>query len=555
MVKIYCVNTKTSKTFPEGTTLMDMLDEFEFEKPYPILCAKVNNVSQGLKYRAFNSRQVEFLDYTSYVGRSVYCNSLCFLLCKAAKDVFPDCRVVLRRPISKGYYCNIQKGDSSNISAEDLERITARMREIADADMPFRRHEVHTEEAIELFSGLGHEDKVKLLNSTGDVYVNYYTLDGTPDHYYEALLASTGYLKVWDLSMYRDGLLLRVPNRHKPEELAPFVEQPKTFEVFSENLKWNRIMGLDNAGDVNLACQRGEAGDLIKIAEALQEKKIVQIAEEIERRVNDPENPVRLVLITGPSSSGKSTFCKRLSIQLKACGIRPVSFSTDDYFVNRLDTPRLPNGDFDFDNFDTVDHRYLQSDVLKLLSGETVDVPEYNFVTGLREFNGRKLKLDPGSVLIIEGIHALNPALTDHVDDASKYRIFINTITSISLDDHNCIPTSDNRLLRRIVRDFNKGAFTARESIMHWPNVRRSEVQWIYPYQENADVLFNSAYLVEFAVLRAHAERILMTVPKNCPEYSEAHRLKKFLSYFTPVSDKDVPATSLLRSFIGGSSL
>lgn len=555
MVRIYCVNTKTSKTFPEGTTLMDMLDEFEFEKPYPILCAKVNNVSQGLKYRAFNSRQVEFLDYTSYVGRSVYCNSLCFLLCKAAKDVFPDCRVVLRRPISKGYYCNIQKGDSSHISAEDLERITARMREIADADMPFRRHEVRTEEAIELFSGLGHEDKVKLLNSTGDVYVNYYTLDGTPDHYYEALLASTGYLKVWDLSMYRDGLLLRVPNRHKPEELAPFVEQPKTFEVFSENLKWNRIMGLDNAGDVNLACQRGEAGDLIKIAEALQEKKIVQIAEEIERRVNDPENPVRLVLITGPSSSGKSTFCKRLSIQLKACGIRPVSFSTDDYFVNRLDTPRLPNGDFDFDNFDTVDHRYLQSDVLKLLSGETVDVPEYNFVTGLREFNGRKLKLDPGSVLIIEGIHALNPALTDHVDDASKYRIFINTITSISLDDHNCIPTSDNRLLRRIVRDFNKGAFTARESIMHWPNVRRSEVQWIYPYQENADVLFNSAYLVEFAVLRAHAERILMTVPKNCPEYSEAHRLKKFLSYFTPVSDKDVPATSLLRSFIGGSSL
>ena len=555
MVKIHCVNTKTSKTFPEGTTLMDMLPEFEFEKPYPILCAKVNNVSQGLKYRAFNSRQVEFLDYTSYVGRSVYCNSLCFLLCKASKDIFPDCRVVLRRPISKGYYCNIIKGDSSPVTESDLEKITARMREIVDADMPFRRHEVKTEEAVELFSSLGYEDKVKLLKTTGDVYVNYYTLDGTPDHYYEALLASTGYLKVWSLTMYRDGLLLRVPNRHNPDELAPFSEQPKTFEVFSENLKWNRIMGLDNVGDVNLACQKGETGDLIKIAEALQEKKIVQIAEEIERRVNDAENPVRLVLITGPSSSGKSTFCKRLSIQLKACGIRPISFSTDDYFVNRLDTPRLPNGEFDFDNFETVDHRYLQSDVMKLLAGETVDVPEYNFVTGLREFNGKKLRLEPGSVLIIEGIHALNPSLTDQVDDASKYRIFINTITSISLDDHNCIPTSDNRLLRRIVRDFNKGAFTARESIMHWPNVRRSEVQWIYPYQENADVLFNSAYLVEFAVLRAHAERILMTVPKNCPEYSEAHRLKKFLSYFTPVSDKDVPATSLLRSFIGGSSL
>ena len=312
-------------------------------------------------------------------------------------------------------------------------------------------------------------------------------------------------------------------------------------------------MKLDNVGDVNLACQRGEASDLIKIAEALQEKKIVQIAEEIERRVNQ-DNPLKLVLITGPSSSGKSTFCKRLSIQLKACGIRPVSFSTDDYFVNRLDTPRLPDGSFDFDNFDTVDHEYLQKDVLKLLSGETVEVPEYNFVTGLREFNGKKLKLEPGMVLLIEGIHALNPRLTDKVPENSKYRIFINTITSISLDDHNCIPTSDNRLLRRIVRDFNKGAFSARESIMHWPNVRRSEVQWIYPYQECADVLFNSSYIVEFPVVRPHAERILMTVPKNCPEYSEVHRLMKFLSYFVPVSDKDVPATSLLRSFIGGSN-
>ena len=555
MVNIFCKNSKTSSAFQEGTTLLDMIPAFEFERPYPILAAKVNNVVQGLKYRAFNSRKVEFLDYTSYAGRSVYCNSLCFLLCKAARDVFPGCRVIIRRPISKGYFCTIDRKDGAEITAEDLNVITERMHSMVEADLPFRRHEVQIEEAIELFRNLGYYDKVKLLETSGDVYVNYYTLEGTADYYYEALLASTGYLKVWNLSMYRGGILLRVPDRHNPDELAPFVEQPKTFEVFSENLRWNRIMGLDNVGDVNLACQRGEAGDLINISEALQEKKIVQIAEEIERRANDPENPVRLVLITGPSSSGKSTFCKRLSIQLKACGIRPISFSTDDYFVNRLDTPRLPNGEFDFDNFETVDHRYLQSDVLKLLAGETVDVPEYNFVTGLREFNGRKLRLEPGSILLIEGIHALNPRLTDQVDEGSKYRIFINTITSISLDDHNCIPTSDNRLLRRIVRDFNKGAFTARESIMHWPNVRRSEVQWIYPYQENADVLFNSAYLVEFAVLRAHAERILMTVPKNCPEYCEVNRLKKFLSYFNPVSDKEVPPTSLLRGFIGGSSL
>ena len=553
MVNVICVITGTSKSFPEGMTLMEILPSFGLETPYPIIAAKVNNVTQGLKYRVFNSRSVEFLDYTTYIGRSVYCNSLCFLLCKAARDVFPGSRVVLRRPISKGYFCSVIKPDDTVLSYSDLDRITSRMRQIVEADMPFRRHEVKTEDAIALFRDMGYEDKGKLLQTTGDVYVNYYTLDGTADHYYEALLPSTGYMKVWELTMYRGGLLLRVPNRHKPEELAPFTEQPKTFEVFSENLKWNRIMGLDNVGDVNLACERGEAGDLIRIAEALQEKKIVQIAEEIESRMNQ-DDPVKLVLITGPSSSGKSTFCKRLSIQLKACGIRPISFSTDDYFVNRLDTPRLPDGSFDFDNFDTVDHAYLQRDVMKLLAGETVEVPEYNFVTGLREFNGKKLKLEPGSILLIEGIHALNPRLTDQVPESAKYRIFINTITSISLDDHNCIPTSDNRLLRRIMRDFNKGAFTARESIMHWPNVRRSEVKWIYPYQECADVLFNSAYLVEFAVVRAHAERILMTVPKNCPEYSEAHRLKKFLSYFTPVSDKDVPSTSMLRSFIGGSS-
>ena len=555
MVKIHCVNTGTTSVFTEGTTLLDMLHEFgpAVGLEHQVLAAKVNNVCQGLKYRAFNSRQVEFLDYTSYSGRSVYCSSLCFLLCKAVKDVFPGSRVVIRRPISKGYFCTVQMPDGSSLTQESLELISAKMREITDADIPFRRHEVLTDDAIEMFKSLGYDDKVRLLETSGDLYVNYYTLEDTPDYYYEALVPSTGYLKVWGLTLYRGGMLLRVPDRHNPDQLAQFMEQPKTFDVFSENLRWNSIMRLDNVGDVNHACRRGEAENLIKIAEALQEKKIVQIAEEIERRMH-AENPLRIVLITGPSSSGKSTFCKRLSIQLMACGLHPISFSTDDYFVNRLDTPRLPDGSFDFDNFDTVDHDYLQSDVLKLLAGETVDVPEYNFVTGLHEYNGRKLHLEPGMVLLIEGIHALNPKLTDMVPDDVKYRIFINTITSISLDNHNCIPTSDNRLIRRIVRDYNKGAFTAQESIMHWPNVRRSEVKWIYPYQECADVLFNSSYIVEFPVIRPYAERILMTVPKNCPEYAEVHRLMKFLSYFTPVSDKDVPATSLLRSFIGGSN-
>ena len=382
----------------------------------------------------------------------------------------------------------------------------------------------------------------------------YYTLGGTPDYYCAGLVPSTGYLRTWSVSPYHGGILLRVPDRHHPENLAPFIEQPKTFEVFAESRKWNSIMDLDNVGDVNEAILRGNASDLIQIAEALQEKKIVQIAEEIERRHNDPDFPVRLVLITGPTSSGKSTFCKRLSIQLKACGLHPISFSTDDYFVNRLDTPKLPDGSFDFDNFETVDHDYLQKDLLKLLSGEEVEVPEFNFVTGLREYGGKKLKLGERSVLLIEGIHALNPRLSDQVPESEKFRIFINTITSISLDSHNCIPTSDNRLLRRIVRDFLKGAFSARETISNWPNVRRSEVKWIYPFQEDADVLFNSAYLVEFAVLRTQAERILATVPKNCQEYCEANRLLQFLHDFVPVSDKEIPPTSLLRGFIGGGS-
>ncbi|MBP5522531.1 MAG: nucleoside kinase [Bacteroidales bacterium] len=550
MLKIYCKNTGTSLEFQEGTTLAEMLPRFEFERPYDILCAKVNNVTQGLKYRAFNNRDVEFLDYRSYAGRSAYCRSLCFLLSKATRDVFPDSKLKMRRPISKGYFCSLQKG--SPVTSEDVELIRCRMREIVKGDAAFKRVEVRTEDAIALFRSMGYSDKVKLLETSGQTYIRYHTLEGTPDYYYDALVPSAGFLKVWDLSQYQDGMLLRVPDRHAPEKLTVFEPQPKTFEVFRESLRWNAIMNLDNVGDVNHACLKGHAGELIQVAEALQEKKVVQIAEEIERRYRC--GALRLVLITGPSSSGKTTITKRLSTQLLACGIRPQSVSTDDYFVNRLDTPRFPDGSFDFDNFDTVDHEAMQNDLVKLINGEEVQVPEYNFVTGLREYNGKKLKLEPGSILLVEGIHALNPALTELIPDNAKFRIFINTIVSISLDDHNCIPTSDNRLLRRIVRDYNKGAFSARETISNWPNVRRAEVRWIYPFQESADVLFNSAYLVEFAVIRLHAEQILATVPRNCPEYSEANRLLKFLSYFTPVSDREIPPTSLLREFVGGSS-
>ena len=554
MLRIYCKNTDSFGEFTEGTTLLEMLPFFGLDAaPFPMVAAKVNNVLEGLKFRVFNNRDVEFLDYRAYSGRSTYCRSLCFLLSKACSDLWPGCRITMRRPISKGYFCELTKSGGGALAEGDVDAISRRMEELVALNLPFRRHEVQLQEALDLFGAARQQDKVKLLGTCGRVYVSYYTLDGTPDMYYDALVPSTGYLKSWKLMPYRGSFILRMPDRHNPDSLAPFLEQPKTFEVFAETRRWNEIMGLSNVGDVNEACAKGRASELIQVSEALQEKKIVQIAEEIERLYSGPRN-VRLVLITGPSSSGKTTVCKRLSTQLMACGLRPVSFSTDDYFVNRLDTPKLPDGSFDFDNFDTVDHELLQRDLLRILAGEEVQVPEYNFVTGLREWNGRTLKLLPGSVLLLEGIHALNPRLTDKVDESSKFRIFINAITSISLDDHNCIPTSDNRLLRRIVRDSNKGAFTARETISNWPNVRRSEVKWIYPYQEMADVLFNSAYLVEFAVLRNHAEQILATVPRNCPEYSEAHRLLKFLHYFSPVSDKEIPPTSLLREFVGGSS-
>lgn len=554
MVRIYCKNTGTYKEFLEGTPLLDIAPQFEFDKPYEILAAKVNNVAEGLRFRVFHNRDVEFLDYRTYIGRNFYSRSLCFLLYKATRDLFPESRMTIRRPISKGYFCSVYKNDGSFLTEEDVEAIGSRMRELVNENIPFKRKELQIGEAIRIFKESGDLDKVKLLETCGEVYITCYSLGDVTDYYYDELVPSTGYLKTFGVKLCHGGILLRVPDRHHPEDLAPLHEEPKTFEVFAETHKWNWIMGLSNVGDVNESILKGNASDLIQISEALQEKKIVQIAEEIERRHNDPDNPVKLVLITGPSSSGKSTVCKRLSVQLKACGLHPISFSTDDYFVNRVDTPKLPDGSYDFDNFDTVDHEYLQKDLVKLLNGEEVEVPEYNFVTGRREFNGKNLKLGERSVLLIEGLHALNPRLTEKVPDKEKFRIFINTITSISLDCHNCIPTSDNRLLRRIVRDYLKGAFTARESIANWPNVRRAEVKWIYPFQENADVLFNSAYLVEFAVLRTHAERILATVPKNCPEYSEAHRLLKFLHYFVPVSDKEIPPTSLLRGFIGGGS-
>ena len=552
MVQVYCKNTQQTKRFPEGTSLLQMLSEFDFKSPFPIVSAKVNNVSQGLKFKVYQNKDIEFMDVRESSGMRVYCRSLCFLLYKAASDVFPGSKLYMEHPISRGYFCHLRKADGTDVTADDLALLEERMHELVEKDMPFHRYDVQTERAIKEFRKAGFDDKVRLLETSGEAYTDYYTLGETSDYYYGKLVPSTGYLKVWGIMPYHDGLLLRVPSRANPSVLADFVDQPKTFEMFKEALRWNIIMGLSTVGDVNEAFLNGRASELIQIAEALQEKKIVQIAEEIDRRYRQEENALKVVLITGPSSSGKTTFCKRLSIQLKACGLKPMSMSTDDYFVNRVETPKLPDGSYDFDNFDTVDHALMESDIMKLIGGEEVNVPEFNFVTGLREYNGKKLRLGEGRILLIEGIHALNPGLTAQIPDYAKFKIFINTLTGTNLDNHNWIPTSDNRLLRRIVRDYNKGAFTARESISNWQNVLDAEQKWIYPFQETADAMFNSAYLIEFAVLKNHAEPILRSVPQNCAEYAEAHRLLTFIHYFTPVPEKEIPATSLLREFIGG---
>ena len=556
MLQIRCKNNNVTKSFPEGTSLLDVYQEFsdEIQLSYPVVSAKVNNVPQGLKFRLYQNRDVEFLDAREGSGHRVYVRSLSFVLYKATQDIFPGSKLFVEHSLCRGYYCNFKKRGNEPLTDEDVENIKARMQEIIDLDMPFRRTEATNEEAIRVFTDRGFSDKVKLLETSGQIYSDYYTLGDTVDYYYGPLVPSAGYLRVWGLQRYEQGLLLQVPDWNNPTQIAQWVEQPKTFEMFAEKTHWDIIMRLSNAGDVNKAVQRGHASELIQVSEALQEKKIVQIAEEIDRRFHREQTPVRLVLITGPSSSGKTTFCKRLSIQLLACGLRPISFSTDDYFVNRVDTPRLPNGDYDFDNIETVEYTLLEDHLQRLMRGERVEVPEYNFVTGKREWNGKKLKLSNDTVLIIEGIHALNPLLTQKIQDDVKYKIYISALTSISLDDHNWIPTRDNRLLRRIIRDYNKGAYTAQETISQWKNVLAAEDQWIFPFQETADVMFNSALNIEFAVLRTHAELILTQVPKNCPEYAEAHRLLKFIRFFLPVSDKEIPPTSIMREFVGGSS-
>ena len=551
MIQIYCKNIECAKDFDEGINLLEIYNAFGLKMPFGPTSAKVNNKVEGLGFKLFYNKDVEFLDITSASGSRTYMRSLFFIMAKAVHDLYPEGKVILEHPVSKGYFCRLLIDRPTG--SDDAKRIRKRMQEIIDADLKFEQVECHTDKAVAAFRERGMEDKARLLENKGDLYTVYHKLGDCVDSFYGSLVPSTSYIHLFDLVKYYDGLLLRVPSRKDPSKLEEVIKQEKMLEVFAEYHRWNHILGISTVGDLNLAVKAGHATDLINLSEALQEKKIVRIADDICQR-NENGQRVRLILVSGPSSSGKTTFSKRLSVQLMTNGMKPYPISLDDYFVNRDDTPIDENGDRDYESLYALNLPLFEQHLKALLAGEEIELPHYNFMTGMSERSGKKLRLKDDMILVLEGIHGLNPALTPNIPAANKYKIYVSALTTILLDYHNYIPTTDNRLLRRIVRDNSYRNTTAEQTIARWPSVRAGEDKWIFPYQENADAMFNSALLFELAVLKDKAEPILRKVPNNRPEYSEARRLLRFLSYFESVVDKDLPPTSLLREFLGGSS-
>ena len=547
VLHIRCKNNKKTQEVPIGSTLSDIYKEINLQMPYGPVSAKVNNKVEGLHYRVYHNKDVEFLDLLTPSGIRTYTRSLFLVLCKAVHDLYTGSQVVIDIPVSNGYYCNLQLGHE--ITAEDVDRIRTRMQEIIDAKMPIQRYETTTEEAVKLFTELGDIQKAKLLKSSGSLYCVYYVLDDYKDYYYGSMLTNTSQLHLFGLEPYFDGVLLRIPSVQDPSKLGELIRQDKMFEVFKEHHRWQSILGIKTVGDFNEAVKNGLATDLINVSEALQEKKISQIADTIAER-----KEIKVVLIAGPSSSGKTTFCKRLSVQLLASGVKPVQISLDDYFVNRAETPKDENGELDYESIYALNIPLINEQFNALFRGEEVELPKYNFQTGMSEKSGKKLHLGENNILLVEGIHALNPALTEQIADDKKFKIYASALTTILLDDHNYIPPTDNRLLRRIVRDYKYRGCSAQDTIHRWPSVRAGENKWIFPYQEQADVMFNTALLFELAVIKPQAEEVLEQVPENCEEYAEAYRLRKFLKYFAPLPFRNLPPTSLLREFLGGSS-
>lgn len=547
LLHIRCKNNKKSLKVPMGSTLSDVFKEINLQMPYGPVSAKVNNKVEGLHYRLYHNKDVEYLDLHTQSGIRTYTRSLFLVLCKAVHDLYSRSEVIIDIPVSNGYYCNLKLGHA--ITAEDVNRIRTRMQEIVNAHLPIQRFETTTEEAIDMFSKLGDEQKAKLLKSSGTLYTVYYVLDDYKDYYYGSMLTNTSQLYLFGLEPYFDGVLLRIPSVQDPSQLGALIRQDKMFEVFKEHHRWQSLLGIKTVGDFNEAVGNGEATNLINVSEALQEKKISQIADKIAAKKD-----IRVVLIAGPSSSGKTTFCKRLSVQLLASGVKPVQISLDDYFVNREETPKDEQGEYDYESIYALNIPLINEQFNALFNGQEVELPKYNFQTGSSEKSGNKLHLEENNVLVVEGIHALNPTLTAQIPDDKKFKIYASALTTILLDNHNYIPTTDNRLLRRIVRDYKYRGCSAQETIRRWPSVRAGENKWIFPYQEQADVMFNSAMLFELAVIKPQAEEVLEQVPENCEEYAEAYRLRKFLKYFSPLPFRALPPTSLLREFLGGSS-
>ena len=547
MIQIRCKNNKKTQNVPIGSTLSEIFRELNLNMDYGPLSAKVNNKVEGLHFRVYHDKDIEYLDITSPSGARAYTRTLFFVLCKAVHDLWPGADVVIDIPVSNGYYCNIEIGRP--VTQYDADLVRRRMQQIIDAAMPIRRHESPTEDVISMFTEMGLTSKVKLLKSVGRLYTTYYEIDGYKDYYYGTLLTNTKQLHLFGLEKYYDGMLLRIPSRDDPSRLGDFVRQDKMFDIFKEHHRWQHILGISTVGDFNEAVKQGLSTELINVSEALQEKKISQIADMISTR-----RGVKVVLISGPSSSGKTTFCKRLSIQLLTCGIKPVQISLDDYFVHREDTPKDEHGEYDYESLYALDIPLLNEQLNALFRGEEVELPRYNFQTGRSEKSGRKLRLDDDNILVVEGIHALNPELTAQIPEQQKFRVYASALTTILLDTHNYIPTTDNRLLRRIIRDYKYRGVSAQETIKRWPSVRAGENKWIFPYQENADAMFNTAMLFELAVIKNQAEPLLELVPENAEEYAEAYRLLKFLKYIAPIPNRQLPPTSLLREFLGGSS-
>lgn len=547
MLLIRCKNNKKVLKVNVGSTLSEVFSASELKMDHGPVCARVNNKVQGMHYRLYNDKDVEFLDMRSGSGSRTYTRTLFFICCKAINDLYGNVEVRIDIPVSKGYYVHVNLG--RDITADDVARIRCRMQEIIDADTPIRRRMVTAEEAIRLFSEKGDMSKVKLLKGQGKLYTVYYQIDDFIDYFYGALLTSTSEVYLFDLVAYSDGMLLRVPSREDPGQLCPMPRQQKMFDVFKEHHEWQNIIGLRTVGDLNDAVDKGFATDIINVNEALQEKKIARIADQIAAR-----HDVKLVLLAGPSSSGKTTTCKRLSIQLLTCGLKPLQISLDDYFIDRDKTPLDANGEYDYESIHALNIALINEQFNALFKGEEIELPRYNFQTGKSEKSGKRLKLGPNDIVVVEGIHAINPELTAQIPEQQKFRVYVSALTTILLDEHNYIPTTDNRLLRRIIRDYKYRGVSAQESIHRWPSVRAGEERWIFPYQENADAMFNSAMLYELAVIKQQAEPLLEQVPENCEEYAEAHRLLKFLRYFHAISYRQLAPTSLLREFLGGSS-